>query len=406
MDRKPLLSIIIATKDRQKYAFSAVESIKSLNDDRIEIVIQDNSIDNSLEKMLAIFKPNDRIIFNRTAEPLSFISNFNKAIEISNGEYICIIGDDDGVNSEIIDVVQWCKKNDIDAVSGNLSANYRWEGTGVKDTFFTKMGGGSLSISHFSSMIKEANLENALVEFAKNGCTNYLDFDLPKLYHGIIKKSEIEKIKAKTGSYIRGLSPDIYSSIALACVVKKLLIIDYPLTIPGVCAESGSVKEGQIKKHSKKLEDAPHFRNRGEYKWAVEVPKIYTVQTIWADSGIAALKDLNRLDILTYFNKYNLYANILSADASLKVILQKIIDKEVKEGDFNTSVFKKRVAQIKRKELTKRVIRRLLIILRIKPLVQLDGLKDINAAMHALHTFLNKKNYKILVKLNSLKILR
>lgn len=401
MNQSPLLSIVIATKNRQKYALSAIESILSLRNKKIEIVIHDNSENDSLQKMLSKYISDKLVIYKYVKEPLSFISNFNAAIEISNGEYICIIGDDDGINSEISEVVEWCKENDVDALTGNLNANYRWEGTGVKDTFFTKMLGSTLTITHFNCKIKDVDIEYSLKEFAKNGCTNYLDFDFPKLYHGIIKKDLLEEIRSKIGHYILGLSPDIYSSLALACVVKKLLIVDYPLTISGVCAESGSVKEGQKKNHSKELENAPHFKFRGDYNWAVEVPKIYTVQTIWADSAIAALRDLGREDVLKYFDKYSLYANILCGDPSLKEMLKSRISEDVKNGDFNVISFQKKLFQFKIRDIKFKFIRRLFIIFKLKPLVTIKELDNIFEAMLALQKYMKKKKLNIIEILNN-----
>ena len=49
----PLLSILIATKNRQKYCLSAVESILMLSDDNIEVIVQDNSDDTNLENLIS-----------------------------------------------------------------------------------------------------------------------------------------------------------------------------------------------------------------------------------------------------------------------------------------------------------------------------------------------------------------
>lgn len=37
------------------------------------------------------------------------------------------------------------------------------------------------------------------------------------------------------------------------------------------------------------------------------MPKFYSVETIWAESAIKAIKDMKREDLLTGFNKYKLY---------------------------------------------------------------------------------------------------
>lgn len=393
----PLLSIVIATKNRQKYAVHAVESILSLNDDRIEVVVQDNSDVSDLSSRLAKFESDSRLKYRYTPPPFSSIDNFNAAVELSTGEYLCLIGDDDGINPEIIDSTLWAKNNDVDALVGSLSANYRWESTGAPDTLFTKMTGGTLTITHFDGKVTQPNLELSLLNLMENGCTNYLEFSFPKLYHGIVRRKCLEDIKSKTGAYLKGLSPDIYSAITLACTVNQLVTLDYPLTIPGVCAESTSITEGQIKKHSKKLEDAPHFRDRGNYVWSMEVPRIYCVQTIWADSGFAALREMGRADLIKKFNKYKLYANIIAADRSVKhnVFEHMLNDgKGQNENSLGSHIklyFAMMTGPIKN-FIFKRAIGRIKIIIGVRKLIILQNLPSINEAMLALSTYLKSAN--------------
>lgn len=391
----PLISIVIATKDRQVYALSAVESILSLPNPNIQVVVQDNSTTDTLKYSLSKFEKDKRLVYRYTNEVFSFIDNFNASIELSSAEYLCLIGDDDGINPEVIEVAQWAKNNNVDAVVGSLSANYRWEGTGAPDTLFTKMTGSTLTITHFNCEAEYVNVEKSLEKLMKNGCTNYNEFKLPKLYHGLVKKECLETIKTHTGSYINGLSPDIYSSISLACVINQLVYINYPITIPGVCAQSGSIKEGQIKKHSKKLEDAPHFKGQDNYSWNDEVPRIFCVQTIWADSGFSALRDMKRLDLIDKFNRHMLYANIIDADKTVKYMVDEHIvnfNKGVSKSIFLDkikSVYAFITGPIK-KLIINRALGRLKIILKINKYKDILNLPTINDAMLALNDYLLK----------------
>lgn len=396
-NRCPLLTIIIATKNRQKYAQHAVESILSIDDNRIELVIQDNSDTNDLSFQLSKYTSDKRLRYRYTSPPFSSIDNFNAGIELSTGEYICLIGDDDGINPEIIEATLWAKSNNVDALVGSLSANYRW--AGVPDLLLTNKTASTLTITHFESTVLEPCLEESLLKLVLNGCTYYQDFSLPRLYHGIVRRECMEDIKNRTGAYLKGLSPDIYSSIALACTVNKVLIIDYPLTIPGVCAESTSTTEGQLKNHSKRLEDAPHFRDRGTYMWSSEVPRIYCVETIWADSGLAALREMNRFDLIQRFNRHKLYAYIISANRSTaKMVLEHMLSVT---GKFKLQILLD-IILLSRSFITgsvqrivKRFFRGLMIISGQKRRENLNNLSDIGMAMCALEIYLKTNNIQI-----------
>lgn len=403
---KPLISILIATKNRQKYCLSAVESILMLPNENIQVIVQDNSDDKNLENMLHPHILDSRLVYQYTPPPFSSIDNFNAAIELATGEYICLIGDDDGINPEIIDATIWAKENNVDCLAGNINVTYRWEGTGAPDTLFTKMTGSTLTITHFNGKAKKINIEDSFKKLMLNGCTNYLDFDFPKLYHGIVKKDLLDEMKNKTGAYLKGLSPDIYSAIALGCIAKKIVVIDYPLTIPGVCGQSTSITEGQIKKHSKKIEDAPHFRDRKvPYEWDTNVPGIYCVQTIWADSAFAAIKEFQRIDLLEYFDKYMLYANILDADPSLEGLVYEHIKKS--DSKILASIYKSEIRKAKFrgpfiKFLKFRVLGRLKKIFGLERFEIIHDVPDMVETTLTLKSYLDKLNISLSKELDNI----
>ena len=264
------------------------------------------------------------------------------------------------------------------------------------------MTGSTLSILGFNGKAELVNIEDSFNQLMQNGCTNYLDFAFPKLYHGIVKMDVLNKIKTETGKYLKGLSPDIYSAISIACNIDTLVSIDYPLTIPGVCGQSTSISEGQKKDHSKRIEDAPHFRDRGNYEWSKEVPRIYCVQTIWADSGFAALREMKKFDLIEKFNKYSLYANILYADPSLNELLQERINEDKALNSFDETLFHEKLKKIKFKDIYKRGFRRFLIILGLKELKHVTGLTDMHEAMNYLTDYLNNKHINFVEKLNNI----
>lgn len=296
----PLLSILIATKNRIPFCISAIKSILTFTEDDFELIIQDNSD----TKELSIYIDNNvndiRVIYNYTPPPFSSIDNFNAVISLARGEYVCLIGDDDGVNPEIFKLVRWAKSNDIAAIVPSLNANYRWPDSGITSNTI-KEDNGVLTISTITGKVNLLNTSKEILKLMRNGGQGYLNFHFSKIYHGIVKKEFMEKIKSATGNYFGGLSPDIYSSVALTLFIDKIIKIDYPLTIAGICNKSTSADSG-TGKHSGKLEDAPHLRSQKEYHWAEQVPKFYSVETIWADSAIAALRDMNRFDLLKKFN--------------------------------------------------------------------------------------------------------
>ena len=318
MIKKPMLSIMIATKNRIPYCIHVIETILKFPDQDFELVIQDNSDTLELKEYCDVIT-DKRFKYNYTPPPFSSIDNFNKVISLSKGQYSCLIGDDDGINPDIFKIVRYASANNIDSIVPSLKAIYWWPDA-TKNIKGKENYNGLLSIGHLSSNIEILSTEGEVEKLMKSGGQEYMNLNLPKLYHGVVKTKYLQNIKEKTGSFVGGLSPDIYISVALACFIKKIVRIDYPLVIPGICIASTSA-DSATKTNTSKLEDAPHFRDRGEYYWAKQVPKFYSGVNIWADSAIASLTDLDQLKLVDKFsitdlvivllNRHNDYSNII-----------------------------------------------------------------------------------------------
>ena len=104
----PLLSIVIPTKNRYETLIPAVMAIlHSINDHRVELVIQDNSDNPSeIQKNFFIAFSDGRVKYAHKAGPLSMSENTEAALERAIGEYVTFIGDDDFVAPDILDFVQ------------------------------------------------------------------------------------------------------------------------------------------------------------------------------------------------------------------------------------------------------------------------------------------------------------
>ncbi|TAN12526.1 MAG: glycosyltransferase [Chitinophagaceae bacterium] len=316
-----LLSIIIPTRNREEYAFlSAIQILKSTSDS-VQLVIQDNSDCDSLKEKLMNIPHFNRIKYNHTSDILSFVDNFSKGVELSDGEFLCMIGDDDGINPELEDLVRWAKENQIEAISPRIKLNYTWPNTGMK---YYEKDTGNLMIIDFDMKSEFFSTRKELRRLLNSGAQNYLKYNLVKIYHGIVTKKLMDEVKATTGKYFGGLSPDIYAAVALSLVCDKVLIINYPLTIPGVCSKSGS-GHSSTGRHHGKLEDAPHLIGHTNYQWSQFVPAFYSVETIWADTTLAAFREMNEYDLIENFSvpvlsaycyKYKEFRNLIKENNS------------------------------------------------------------------------------------------
>ena len=319
----PLISIVIPTKNRQKYCIEAVKQILSLNIREIEVCIQDNSDNNSLETRIGSLKG---VVYHYHPGILSFVDNFSEAVSLASGDFLCMIGDDDGVLSNIIDVARYMVDNELDAVIPGLNSIYFWPSENPINEKYRK---GYLINTPICVNKRTINSLDGLKKLNANGALDYTNYDLPRLYHGIVRKSRLEDIKNIAGNYFNGLTPDIYMATALSFVCKKVVRVDFPITISGICPTSGST-DSATGKHTGELEDAPHFRGHVNYLWDKRIPAFYSVETIWAETYIKALSDFKSVELLNSFNLVPLYVECLKKYPQFeKIITEASVDNKI-----------------------------------------------------------------------------
>lgn len=282
-----LLSILIPTKNRKDYVINCVEEVLECSNEKVQIVVQDNS-DNPWKKEEVSKFSSKRFEYYHEFGDISFVENFSKALDKAKGKYVCFIGDDDGIMPQIVDITEWMDKNNVDAVSQNISVTYFWpnEENTVKNS-----ADGLLKIYYANANSTSKVVDRELESLFGTGGLFYLEKSLAKAYHGIVKKEYFDQIKTKTGKYINGLSPDIYASVALSSLISNVYVINYPITISGISPKSGGAASANGS-HTGKLADAPHFKGHDNYVWEALVPPIYSVETIWADSAMHAARDM------------------------------------------------------------------------------------------------------------------
>lgn len=296
-----LLSIVIATKNREFYCIETIKSILSFKSDLIQIAISDNSDTNQIQLFVDSIN-NKNIVYRYNNSAISSIDNFNYAMDLATSEYVILIGDDDSVHPKIIELVQWAKENDIESFCSKDTFTFLWPGA---DPDFP---GGLLKIPKIKKSYHLVDPKKELIKLLKNGLVNYFFYKVPKSYHGIVKKSAMDEIKRLTGNYYGALSPDIFSVVSLSLIVKNHCVLNYPITIAGVCPASTTSAQ-IVGNHCGSLDEMPHLKNRKDsYIWDSLVPKIYSVSTTWGDSGLHALTSNKRDDLKKYFNFYPLIA--------------------------------------------------------------------------------------------------
>lgn len=295
-----LISIIIPTRNRQYYAEKTIRQISTISTE-LEIVIQDNSDDDSLRDAIADLISSGTVKYEYESKPIPFSENYDRAASRVKSKYLCAIGDDDAILPNIVSCAKWMEEKGIDAVKPAKTLLYCHPGN------INRKLSACVRSYQYTGNYRFSNPEAALVELLNAGGCNYLSKDLVGSYHGLVNMDLMNKVKEKTGKYYGGLTPDMFSVVCLSLIPNiKFAVVDYPITLPGVCPTSGSAAS-QSGRHVGKLKDAPHLKYLPDYKWDSRIPQYYSVETIWAETMIKAITSMNREELIDrYFNRFAL----------------------------------------------------------------------------------------------------
>lgn len=296
---KPLLSIVIPTKDRYQYLFCLLKLIDRFCNAELEVVIQDNTKDN--KEILSFIESEliNRSCFKyyHTTENLSVVMNSDLAILNSSGEYISFIGDDDGVVSSIIDCVRWMKRNHVDVVVPSV-VRYLWPDFVTRDDTICT---GELFIKEqYTCSVACKDIDKVLSDSLKHGFVTR--GALPLLYHGIVNREVLNVIYKKCNTFFPGPSPDIANGVAMCFAAKKYMVIDFPIIISGISKMGGGGVRLTKKLRVESIDSLEFLPKETKEQWEYSIPKIWSNETIWPESAIKALRRMGREDLIRRVN--------------------------------------------------------------------------------------------------------
>lgn len=312
MEFNPIVSILIPTKDRYEYLTYLVDYFTTIESKDIELVIQDNSAENfAFVSYLSTIK-DERIIYNHVSGWLSMSDNCDSGLNFCSGEYVTMIGDDDGFLPYIDKVCHLLKNAKVDALI-TKNPSYIWPDM-VSKQWGSKYS-GKVDYSTFTNEVKLVDAKKLLQDALEVAGTEIVM--LPRIYHGIISRRSLNKLKEEAGSCFPGASPDMANAIGILKYVDKLVSWDFPVIISGQAARSvGGM--GQRKEHKGKISSVSFLPKSTEKEWENEVPKFWSGATIYADSMMKALKATGRIHDVKNYNYQFLYAYLTIYEFSFR----------------------------------------------------------------------------------------
>lgn len=300
------VSIVIATKDRYETLFDCIESLLlNYQRDDVEIVVRDNSARPQIQDFKDRFGTQSNIVYQYDPVPVSQSENYELGVALARGEFVTMIGDDDGVAGGILEIVAWMNRHSLDAFFPGFAV-YLWPGVQGRLSADNPDGWLNLGIWSAPNLVDPETQRLAVLD---SGSTSLEE--LPRLYYGLVRRQCLEHARALAGAYFPGPSPDMANAFALSYTVGRMAVAAMPVFIAGNSRQSNAGL-GLRGKHVGEIPELPFLPRNTADQWNPSIPFFWSGQTIWCQSAYAAAVSMGRANEFETTNNYRaLFARII-----------------------------------------------------------------------------------------------
>ena len=88
-------SVLLPTRNGGDYLNDAIASVLAQPYEDMELVVSDNASDPETRAVVSRFTADKRLKYVRLDDVVSVTDNWNHALQVSRGDYVVMIGDDD-----------------------------------------------------------------------------------------------------------------------------------------------------------------------------------------------------------------------------------------------------------------------------------------------------------------------
>jgi hypothetical protein len=243
---KPRYSILIPTRNGLRYLPHAVESVLSQSSNEFELVVSDNhSTDGTAAYLSQLSDP--RLSKLKPDSELSMMSHFEFIVSHAKGDWVTVLGDDDGLMPFFFEYLASLKLDEVRTPCITFArAYYFWEGC-------EEIHGNQVVAYSPSARTRYVRNDIALLS-ALLSLSSYMN--MPQLYTtGLVRKSYIDMVKEKSeGRIFHYTAPDAASAAILAIHASHHYRVEQPVFWTGTSPKSVGYSQGSSKLKERSIE--------------------------------------------------------------------------------------------------------------------------------------------------------
>jgi hypothetical protein len=226
----PRFSIVIPTRDRPDTLRHSLTTCLDQEFDDYEVLVSDNGTARPADDVVSEFDSN-RLRYVKPPRVLAMTDNWEFAVSEARGDYIFVVGDDDGVMPYAL--------RELESVTRRLGCKaVRWEAgfftwpdvalAGQGDYLRLPLGRRLTTLDADATIAAVIRFEAPYVR-------------LPTFYNAAIHRSIVEELRRRVGRVFLSRFPDVYSGFAVARVTGQYTSVGVPMSVAGLSSHSTGV---------------------------------------------------------------------------------------------------------------------------------------------------------------------
>lgn len=220
-------SIVIPTRNRAGLLRHALATAVAIDHDDLEILVSDNcSADHTRTVATATGDP--RVRYVRSDTPLSNADSWEFAVSHAKGEWITVLGDDDGFVASLVDCIEPIMEEGASDLIAWVPAWYVHPDT--DPPWPVEAERNRLSIHPHSGRVLSVDAADQLRRFFSR-----TEIDpIPSVVNGFVRRTLLDSVAAKVGRVFGEPDPSWSLAAALMTCTSHYTVLDLPLTVAGV----------------------------------------------------------------------------------------------------------------------------------------------------------------------------
>jgi len=223
------LTVLLPTRDRADTLRYSLKTVMAQDIPNIEILISDNFSGADVKTVADEAMVSDsRVRYIRTSSRMGMSEHWEFALEHVTGDWVTVLGDDDGLlPGSIGKLFEISKKHpDIKAITAANCA-FLWPSEGQNNGKLSLVSGNGYEVRNSADVMKKTMYGEIIA--------------MPTIYTGgFVSMDVIRDVKSKNpnGKFFQSLNPDIYSGFAISSVTNNFIYSYKAFSISGTSKHS------------------------------------------------------------------------------------------------------------------------------------------------------------------------